>query len=158
MLEPMLLTHYYCYSSCTDITMLGNYFFYQKCPLTENATFDRLKPRHSNDRKRNLSPIPPPGQGAQENDDNKVRKVEFKREYSKLRKLVPALNERSDTTKVSKYILNHCIDLIYYQHKQCYTYLHLSFSQVEIIEEISKKSYPYDMRSTYFQTPSKALN
>ena len=35
-------------------------------------------------------------------DENsaKVRKTEFKKEYTKLRKLVPALNARDDITKV----------------------------------------------------------
>ena len=36
-----------------------------------------------------------------EDENNaKVRKTEFKKEYTKLRKLVPALNARDDITKV----------------------------------------------------------
>ena len=41
----------------------------------------------------------------EEDNGTKVRKVEFKREYSKLRKLVPALNARNDITKVYKAII-----------------------------------------------------
>ena len=66
----------------------------------EKAGFDRLKPRHStNDLKRKASSSVEHDDIEDENNA-KVRKTEFKKEYTKLRKLVPALNARDDITKV----------------------------------------------------------
>ena len=50
--------------------------------------------------KRKLSLSPSTDQVDEEGNSTKIRKTEFKREYSKLRKLVPALNARNDITKV----------------------------------------------------------
>lgn len=90
-------------------------------PTHENAGFDRLKPRHSGtDMKRKLS------SSADQNDEDgnstKVRKTEFKREYSKLRKLVPALNARNDITKVE--IIEETIRYIDALHHQLASRLH----------------------------------
>ena len=40
---------------------------------------------------------------AEESDDCKKRKCSYKREYGKLRTMVPALGERDDITKVSHF-------------------------------------------------------
>lgn len=75
------------------------FFLLQDCSSQEKAGFDRLKPRNStHDRKRKLTSTS--DQKNEDDNGSKVRKVEFKREYSKLRKLVPALNARNDSTKV----------------------------------------------------------
>ena len=42
----------------------------------------------------------------EDSGDAKVRKTEFKKEYSKLRKLVPALDSRNDITKVLNMLVN----------------------------------------------------
>ena len=57
---------------------------------------DRLKPRHLK-RKSDTSS----GDDDSQSKDAKVARSEFKTEYKKLRNLVPALQERSDITKVS---------------------------------------------------------
>ena len=74
-----------------------------------------MKPRNStSELKRKASSSP--NQTDEDCSDAKVRKTEFKREYSKLRKLVPALNARNDITKV----IHNCNFGFYFGRKQSF--------------------------------------
>ena len=98
-----------------DIVKPYFYFIFemQECPTHEKAGFDRLKPRHSTtEGKRKLSSSTSTDQIDEEGNSTKVRKTEFKREYSKLRKLVPALNARNDITKVRDHYKIALLDII----------------------------------------------
>lgn len=105
------------------------------CSSHEKAGFDRLKPRNStHDMKRKLT-----SSSDQKNEDDngsKVRKVEFKREYSKLRKLVPALNARNDITKVE--IIEETIRYIDALHHQLAARMHSQNSNSTSDEQINE--------------------
>ena len=76
-----------------------DFLTFQDGTSLEKATFDRLKPRHSNSELKRKSSSSA-NKADEDSSDAKVRKTEFKKEYSKLRKLVPALDSRNDITKV----------------------------------------------------------
>jgi len=106
------------------------------CPSHEKATFDRLKPRNcTSELKRKASSSP--SQTNEDCGDAKVRKTEFKREYSKLRKLVPALNARNDITKVE--IIEETIRYIDALHHQLAARLQNSQSSSDGYQNESKQ-------------------